>query len=145
MLRYTKTTNHARSPVRSTNSAAGVDLCSAHDYFIYPGRRALVSTDLQIAVPEGCYGRLAARSGLATNHSIDVGAGVIDADYRGVVYVLLINNGTKIFRVKQGMRIAQLICEKIVYTEPILVPSLEETERGAAGFGSTGYLNSESV
>lgn len=138
MLRCTAATNHAYPPTRATESSAGVDLYSAYEYYIRPGSRVLVSTDLKVAIPDGCYGRIAPRSGLAVYDSIDVGAGVVDADYRGVVYVLLINNGTKTFRVHPSMRVAQLILEKIVYAQPIMVSSLDNTERGDAGLGSTG-------
>lgn len=138
MLRCTAATSNAYSPSRATERSAGIDLYSAYEYYIRPGGRVLVSTDLKIAIPDGCYGRIAPRSGLAVYDSIDVGAGVIDADYRGVVYVLLINNGTKVFRVHPSMRVAQLILEKIVYAKPIMVPSLDQTDRDEAGLGSTG-------
>ena len=79
-------------------------------------------TDIQIAVPEGTYGRVAPRSGLAHKHFIDVGAGVIDRDYRGNVGVILFNFGTSAFKVNKGDRIAQLICEKISY------PTIQECQ-----------------
>ena len=95
-------------------------------------------TDLQIAVPEGCYGRVAPRSGLAAKKFIDVGAGVIDYDYRGNVGVVLFNFGDEDFKVSKGDRIAQLICEKISYPQLEQCKTLDVTERGAGGFGSTG-------
>lgn len=73
-------------------------------------------------MPHGCYGRVAPRSGLAANHHIDIGAGVVDQDYRGNVGVVMFNHGAVPFVVKKGDRIAQLICEKIVY------PEVEEVE-----------------
>ena len=82
---------------------------------ILPRDKALISTGLQMQIPLGNYGRIAPRSGLAVKHFIDVGAGVIDADYRGEVKVLLFNFGSDSFTVEKGDRIAQLIIEK--YTE----------------------------
>jgi dUTP pyrophosphatase len=75
--------------------------------------KAIVKTDIQIALPSGCYGRVAPRSGLAAKHFIDVGAGVIDEDYRRNVGVILFNFGKEKFKVKKGDPIAQLICERI--------------------------------
>ena len=83
-------------------------------------------------------GRIAPRSGLASKHMIDTGAGVIDADYRGQVKVLLFNHGEKDFEVKEGDRIAQLVLERIYTPEVKEVEELEESVRGAGGFGSTG-------
>lgn len=101
-------------------------------------RRALVSTGISIAVPAGTYGRVAPRSGLASKHSIDVGAGVIDADYRGEVRILLFNFGDADFHVKAGDRVAQLVLERICTPEVQVVERLEESVRGDGGFGSTG-------
>lgn len=95
-------------------------------------------TDIQIELPSGCYGRVAPRSGLAAKNFIDVGAGVIDEDYRGNVGVILFNHSTVPFEVKKGDRIAQLICEQIFYPSIEEVETLSITERGAGGFGSTG-------
>ncbi|XP_038961577.1 deoxyuridine 5'-triphosphate nucleotidohydrolase isoform X12 [Rattus norvegicus] len=80
----------------------------------------------------------APRSGLAVKHFIDVGAGVIDEDYRGNVGVVLFNFGKEKFEVKKGDRIAQLICERILYPDLEEVQTLDNTERGSGGFGSTG-------
>ena len=100
--------------------------------------KALVKTDIQIALPDGCYGRVAPRSGLAHKHFIDVGAGVIDQDYRGNVGVILFNFNDTDFEVAKGDRIAQLILERIFLPELEELPSLDDTDRGAGGFGSTG-------
>jgi dUTP pyrophosphatase len=100
--------------------------------------RALVPTDISISVPVGTYGRVAPRSGLANKHGIDTMAGVIDADYRGPVGVILANLSDVDFEVKVGDRIAQLIVEKIVMPDVVVVQKLEESVRGAGGFGSTG-------
>ena len=84
--------------------------------------KTLIQTDLQIQLPEGCYGRIAPRSGLALQHHIDVGGGVVDTDYRGNVGVVLYNHSDLPFTVSRGDRIAQLICEQIYY------PAFEEEE-----------------
>ena len=97
-----------------------------------------MSTDLSIATPEGTYGRIAPRSGLAAKHFIDTGAGVIDADYRGEVKVLLFNHAETDFKVEKGDRIAQLVLERIYTPEIVEVENLEESVRGAGGVGSSG-------
>ncbi|NWU29018.1 DUT protein, partial [Dyaphorophyia castanea] len=137
-LRFTKLSENAFAPSRGSTRAAGYDLYSAYDCVIPPMEKAVVKTDIQIALPSGCYGRVAPRSGLAAKHFIDVGAGVIDEDYRGNVGVVLFNFGKESFEVKKGDRIAQLICERIYYPELEEVEALDDTERGEGGFGSTG-------
>ncbi|XP_036910472.1 deoxyuridine 5'-triphosphate nucleotidohydrolase, mitochondrial isoform X2 [Sturnira hondurensis] len=137
-LRFVRLSEHASAPTRGSARAAGYDLYSAYDYTVPPMEKALVKTDIQIALPAGCYGRVAPRSGLAAKHFIDVGAGVIDEDYRGNIGVVLFNFGKEKFEVKKGDRIAQLICERIYYPEIEEVQGLDDTDRGAGGFGSTG-------
>ncbi|NXK86798.1 DUT protein, partial [Formicarius rufipectus] len=137
-LRFTKLSENAFAPSRGSARAAGYDLYSAYDCVIPPMEKAIVKTDIQIALPSGCYGRVAPRSGLAAKHFIDVGAGVIDEDYRGNIGVVLFNFGKETFEVKKGDRIAQLICERIYYPELEEVEALDDTERGEGGFGSTG-------
>ena len=90
-------------------------------------------------MPVGTYGRIAPRSGLAVKNGISTGAGVVDRDYTGEVKVVLFNHGENDFEVKVGDRVAQLILERIVEdAEVVVVESLEESARGAGGFGSTG-------
>lgn len=100
--------------------------------------KAIVPTDISIAIPYGMYGRVAPRSGLAVKHFLDVGAGVIDCDYRGPVGVVMFNFSDKDFQVSQGDRIAQLIIEKIAMLDVLQVEDLDNTDRGDGGFGSTG-------
>uniref|UniRef100_A0A8C9QLB8 Deoxyuridine 5'-triphosphate nucleotidohydrolase n=1 Tax=Spermophilus dauricus TaxID=99837 RepID=A0A8C9QLB8_SPEDA len=119
-------------------SEHGYDLYSTYDYIVPPMEKALVKTDIQIALPSGCCGRIAPRSGLAAKYFIDVGAGVIDEDYRGNIGVVLFNFGKEKFEVKKGDRIAQLICGRIFYPDIEEVQVLNDTERGSGGFGSTG-------
>ncbi|XP_059558188.1 deoxyuridine 5'-triphosphate nucleotidohydrolase, mitochondrial isoform X2 [Myotis daubentonii] len=137
-LRFVRLSEHATAPTKGSARAAGYDLYSAYDYTIPPMEKTLVKTDIQIALPSGCYGRVAPRSGLAAKHFIDVGAGVVDEDYRGNLGVVLFNFGKEKFEVKKGDRIAQLICERIFYPEIEEVQVLDDTERGSGGFGSTG-------
>ena len=93
-------------------------------------------------MPNGCYGRIAPRSGLTLKKFIDVGAGVVDEDYRGELGVILFNFGEEDFKINMGDKIAQLIFEKIKTPAIVETDSLEETGRGNKGFGSTG-INSE--
>lgn len=96
---------------------------------IPPRGRLVVPTDISIAVPHGCYGRVAPRSGLAVKNFIDVGAGVIDEDYRGPLGVVLFNFGEEEFKVKEGDRVAQLVMERI------WTPEVVEVEVGFSGRG----------
>ena len=137
MLKVQKLNNNAALPKRSTDGAAGYDLCASQDCTIPVGGKGLVHTGLAISFPAGLYAKIAPRSGLALKRFIDIGAGVIDSDYRGEVGVVLFNHGDQEFVVKMGDRIAQLILEKID-TPPVKeVQDLEDTVRGSGGFGST--------
>ncbi|XP_057975662.1 deoxyuridine 5'-triphosphate nucleotidohydrolase [Malania oleifera] len=138
LLQVKKLSETAVLPSRASPLSAGYDLSSAKEMKVPARGKALVPTDLSIAIPEGTYARVAPRSGLALKHSIDVGAGVIDADYRGPVGVLLFNHSDVDFEVKAGDRIAQLIIEVIVTPDVKEVEELDTTERGVGGFGSTG-------
>ncbi len=113
-LRIVRLTDKAYIPTKETPLSAGYDLYSAYDYIIPSKGKNVIKTDLQISVPFGTYGRIAPRSSLTMFCNINVGAGVIDYDYRGNVFVVLFNHGDKDFVVQAGDRIAQLICEKIV-------------------------------
>ncbi|KKY16925.1 putative dutpase [Diplodia seriata] len=129
---------NAKAPTKGSAFAAGHDLYSAADTVIPARKWALVPTDIKISVPAGTYGRVAPRSGLAYKHGIDTLAGVIDADYRGPVGVLLANLSDADFEVKKHDRIAQLVIEKCVMADVAVVEKIEDTVRGAGGFGSTG-------
>ncbi|KAL8477062.1 hypothetical protein ACS0TY_029396 [Phlomoides rotata] len=125
-------------PSRGSPLSAGYDLSSAVKTRVPARGQVLVPTDLSIPVLEGAYARIAPRSGLALKHSIGVGAGVVDADYRGPVGVILVNHSYVDFEVKHGDRIAQLIIQQIVTPEVTKVDDLDSTVRGSSGFGSTG-------
>ncbi|CDO57344.1 hypothetical protein DV451_000053 [Geotrichum candidum] len=134
----------ARAPTRGSASAAGYDLYASQATVLPARGRALVPTDISIALPGAhTYGRVAPRSGLALKHGIDTGAGVIDADYRGPVGVILFNHSDADFEVNIGDRVAQLIIETIVTPEVAVVEELDATVRGAGGFGSTGGFTSK--
>lgn len=125
-------------PTRGSSSAAGLDLYSIEEISLTPMERRLVNTGLAVAIPEGFYGRVAPRSGLATKNGIDVLAGVIDADYRGEIRCLLINVGNEVVTLPEKDKICQLIIEKIITPTPRWLDDLDETPRGSGGFGSTG-------
>jgi len=131
-------------PAYQTAHAAGADLLAAvpddAPLTIAPGARALVPTGIAIALPIGTEAQVRPRSGLAAKHGLTVlnAPGTIDADYRGEVQVLLINLGGEAVAITRGMRIAQLIVAPVLQMALREVASLDETQRGAGGFGSTG-------
>lgn len=131
-------------PAHSTSDSAGLDLRAAvpenEPLTLNPGEYAMVPTGLQIALPKGTEGQVRPRSGLAAKHGVTVlnSPGTIDADYRGECKVILINHGAEPFVINRGERIAQLVVARYVSVEFNRVDSLEETERGAGGFGHTG-------
>jgi len=142
MLRIKLITDTATPPCRAEAGSVGydirADLAAEGSLIIPPGERAIVSTGIAVAIPPGCYGRIAPRSGLAALLGLDVLAGVVDPSYRGEVRVVLLNTGRSAVRIPHGDRIAQLILERCETPAVELVADLDETERGAGGFGSTG-------
>merc|ERR1719334_2098464 len=138
VLQVAKLSDAAVIPTKGSASAAGYDLYSAYEYTIPARGKVLAKTDLQVKVPHGTYGRVAPRSGLAWKNHIDIGAGVVDEDYRGNLGVVMFNHADVDFKIVAGDRIAQLVCEKIAYPEIEELPTLDNTERGEGGFGSTG-------
>ena len=134
-------------PSRATSGSSGFDLHAAvrSELHIAPGGRALVPTGLRIAVPPGCEAQVRPRSGLALRHGIVLpnAPGTIDSDYRGEIQVILLNAGTEAFTVRRGDRIAQLVIAPVVRAEWALVEDLDETARGAGGFGHTGVRAGE--
>ena len=129
-------------PRYMTSNAAGMDLCAAIDapVVIEAGARVAISTGLAIALPDGFEGQVRPRSGLAREHGITVvnAPGTIDADYRGVIQVMLINLGGAAFTIEPKQRIAQLVIAPVVQADLVEVDELPATDRGAGGFGSTG-------
>jgi dUTP pyrophosphatase len=137
-LKFKKLDPRATLPTRGSAAAAGLDLYSIEVVNLQSMERKLVRTGLAVAIPEGFYGRIAPRSGLATKNGIDVLAGVIDADYRGEIQCLLHNTGRETVELPAQAKVCQLIIEKIITPAPVLVDDLANTTRGSGGFGSTG-------
>ena len=137
-LRVKLLSSKGKLPTKETSSSAGYDLTSAQQLVIPKGGRALVQTNISISVPKGTYGRIAPRSGLALKHSINMGAGVIDADYTGPIGIIIFNHGNQDFQVQEGDRISQLILKQIANKPVVAVQELTHTQRGDKGFGSTG-------
>lgn len=129
-------------PAYMTSGASGVDLYAANeaDVAILPGRLALIPTGLAVAIPEGVEAQIRPRSGLALKHGLTLlnTPGTIDADYRGEIQVIVINLGDKEYIVKRGERIAQMVFTRIEKVQFIISENLDETNRGAGGFGHTG-------
>ena len=124
-------------PTRGSKRATGHDLYANEGTEIPAGGQVMVETGIAVQLPYNTYGRIAPRSGLAVKHRLTINAGVIDADYRGEVKVVLVNQGNQPYRVEQGDRIAQLIIEKINNEELQEVANLDDTKRGTQGFGSS--------
>jgi dUTP pyrophosphatase len=127
-------------PAYATAGAAGMDVVSAEDATISPGGRHAVATGLALAIPPGFEIQVRPRSGLALKHGVTVpnAPGTIDSDYRGELKVILINHGSEPFAIRRGDRVAQLVLAPVVRASWLEVAELDETARGAGGFGSTG-------
>lgn len=128
----------ATLPTRGTEKAAGIDLYSADDIIVEKNSQSLIRTGVSISLPDGYVGLIWPRSGIAYFNGIDTMAGVIDSDYSGEVSVLLRNHGASPFKVRQGMRVAQLVVQKYEKLPIVEVSELPATSRGQNGFGSTG-------
>ena len=154
-IKYSKLHPEGKEPFRANESDAGYDLFSIEYVVLEPFQRKLISTGINVEIPEGFYGRVAPRSGLACKKGIDVMAGVIDSGYRGEVKVLLINLNFEGYnlkpnafeamfgpankiKIKPGDRIAQLIIEKCHAAKWKATERLEDSQRGERGFGSSG-------
>jgi dUTP pyrophosphatase len=136
---------HARGlalPAYATEGSAGMDLAAAVDapLTLAPGARALVPTGFAIALPAGAEAQIRPRSGLALRHGVTClnAPGTIDADYRGEVGVILVNHGAEPFTVTRGMRVAQLVVQRVARVAWREEAALDPTARAAGGFGSTG-------
>ena len=143
ILKIKKLNENAVIPEMATSGSAGMDLraCITEDIIINHGQRALISTGLAIALESNAYvAYIYARSGLAVKSGITLAncVGVIDSDYRGELKVGLVNISDKPFTVSNGERIAQLVIAPVIVPEILEVDELDETERAAGGFGSTG-------
>ena len=141
-LKLKKLRPQAVLPVRATSGSAGLDLSACIDapMTLAPGQRALVPTGLAAAIPAGAAGMIYARSSLGVKHGIALsnGVGVIDSDYRGEISVGLCNFSSEPYTIQPGERIAQLVLHPVLLLPVDEADSLDETARGAGGFGSTG-------
>lgn len=136
VLEYTSDTTCTIDRAHPTD--AGIDLIANDNVTIPSGRRVTIPTGIRIKLPRNTVGLIWSRSGLAAKQSIDVKAGCIDEGYRGEVLVCLQNDGRNPYDVLKGDKIAQLLVMPVIYAKPVLVEDLNNTARGAAGFGSTG-------
>lgn len=130
-----------KMPTKGSVDAAGYDLYTTESYELKIGERKTFKTDISLAIPQGLYGRVAPRSGLAVKKGLDVLAGVIDADYRGEILVALINLGQENVIINSGDKIAQIIFEHYTNHEFNVVDDLNSTDRGDKGFGSTDKVS----
>jgi len=137
---------HARElrlPSYATSGSAGMDLLAAidSDVELKPGARVAVPTGIAIALPEGHEAQIRPRSGLALNHGITLlnTPGTIDSDYRGEIKVVVVNLGESPFRIAPGMKIAQMVIARYEHATLQELEHLDETQRAAGGFGSTGH------
>ena len=140
-LHFRRLSPHAILPGRAYVGDAGLDLHSAEAASIAPGERASVGTGLSVAIPDGHAGLVLPRSGLAARHGITLpnAPGLVDAGYRGELRVLLLNaDPAAPFAIAPGDRIAQLVIVRVEQALPVEVEALEQSERGARGFGSSG-------
>lgn len=140
-LRVARLDARARLPTRAHDGDAGLDLYALEDAALAPGERAAVGTGIAVEIPPGQAGLVVPRSGLAARHGISVvnAPGLIDAGYRGEIRVLLLNTDPRErFEVAPGARIAQLVVIAVELAVAVDVESLEASERGAGGFGSSG-------
>lgn len=133
----------AKMPTRAHSTDAGLDLYSPVDAVVFPRWRrgaknsVVIDTGVHVAIPAGYVGDVKSKSGLMVNDDI-ITDGTVDSGYTGAIKVKLFNLGIKPVRITAGQKIAQLVIKKIITPVPVVVDSLEETERGAGGFGSTG-------
>ena len=142
-IKIVKLKDTALLPEYQTQGAAGADIhaCIDEPVVLQPMERRMIPTGLAMAIPEGFEVQVRARSGMSIKHGITMvnGVGTIDADYRGEVGVLLINLSQDAFMIEPGMRIAQMVVAKYEVAEWDSVDTLDATERGAGGYGSTGH------
>ena len=142
-VKYKVLDSRARTPAYATSGSAAADLCAVLDepLTVQPMERVLVPTGLAIELPDaGCVALVYARSGLSIKHGLCManGVGVVDSDYRGELKVPMINLGTEPYTIASGERVAQLCIAPVWQAAFVPAATLNETERGAGGFGSTG-------
>lgn len=134
-----KIISNAKIPDYVSSGSSGADIYSIIDTDIAPGAFSLIPTGIAVEIPEGFEAQIRPRSGIALKHGVTVlnTPGTIDADYRGEIKVIMINLGDKIFSVKKGMRIAQMVFAHVEHAKFEVVDELNKTKRGGGGFGHT--------
>lgn len=137
MIKFQLMNGYAKQPTRGTDQSAGFDLYSTKSFDLRPGVRHAFPIGVCCAIPEGWCGMIYPRSGWAVKHGLDKLAGLIDSDYRGEIHAVLYNSGDEVIEVRQGDRIAQMVVVQYM-GDSVVVDCLDDTERGAGGFGSTG-------
>ena len=139
-VKFVKLNGDAQAPKKAHDDDAGFDLYSCEDYLLKAHGYGAVGTGISIELPRGTEGQVRPRSGLAAKNGITVlnAPGTVDAGYRGEVRVILINHSDVDFQITKGMRIAQLMVKPVFETEFIEAESLDESDRGQGGFGSSG-------
>ena len=142
-VKFVKVREGAKVPERGSKFAAGYDLSAnlpENSTMIYPGETLKIHSGLAVAIPEGYFGGIYARSGLSTKQGLRPAncTGIVDSDYRGEIIVALYNDSNKIQTIENGQRIAQLVIQPYLNVEFEEVDKLDDTERGEGGFGSSG-------
>jgi len=137
VIQFKRLSPDAKLPTRATPGSSGFDLYCTARVDLPPGQRMLLPTGIAAALPPGTCGQIWPRSGMATRQGIDRLAGLIDEDYRGEIHVSLVNHGLDVAEFRPGDRIAQLVVVPCL-TEAQEVEELDDTQRGAGGFGSSG-------
>jgi len=138
MLKIKKLSPTAILPSYAHTDDAGLDLCADETIIIQPGERQLIPTGLAMAIPSGYVGLIWDKSGIASQHGLKTMAGVIDAGYRGEVKILVYNLSNQPYTVQARTKIAQMLIQPVEQKRILEVPELDDTSRGAGGFGSTG-------
>jgi dUTP pyrophosphatase len=138
MIKIKKLDKSAKLPSYAHEGDAGMDIYSLEECTIAPNERRAVKTGIAMAVPKGFVGLVWDKSGLAVKNGIKTMAGVVDSGYRGELLVVLKNLGNELFKIEKHMKIAQMLIQPIESEKIIEVEELDETSRGAGGFGSTG-------
>jgi len=139
-LKILRENKDVKMPSYAHHGDAGMDLYSAEDCVLQPGERKLVSTGIKIALEHGYEAQVRPKSGLAVKHGISVvnTPGTVDAGYRGLIGVILINHGNEAYKIEKNAKIAQMVINKVELADVEEVDDLDDTARGEGGFGSTG-------
>lgn len=128
----------AKLPTRAHKTDAGLDLYSVEGFALNPGERRVARTGIALAIPDGYVGLIWDKSGVAANGGIKTMGGVVDSAYRGEVGVIMMNLSSSPYRVEKGDKVAQILIQKVETVDVCEVSGLDDTMRGADGFGSTG-------